>query len=432
MAKTSGDEAGTWLPTRQFRLVKLSSMAGSTVESYDFAVFGSIAALAFSKVFFPSLGPVAGSVASLAIFSSAFLARMVGGVFFGQFGDRLGRRRVLIATLILMGIGTLGVAFLPGAAAIGIMAPVLLLLLRLVQGFSLGGEYAGSILLVVENTAPSKRPAVVAWPLLGGTLGFVVASLVLLVVSLAMSEEAFLAWGWRISLLFGAVLILIGLFIRSRIEETKDFARFVRGEQPFRSPLRAVTRSHFAEIGMGVAMFTTPFAFNYIAASYLIAYARQQLHLEPTTVLIADTCSGVVYVLSVLLGVWVSMRVGVTRALLVFGAAEAVIALTLFPLVDLAPPFTYALGVALALSCSAFAAVPAWIIMIHAFPVGLRYTGSALTYNTAAVAGGAVTPLIAVWLHTAVGSEAIGLYLLLLVCLGTGLGWRLAGRATTA
>ena len=259
------------------RRVAFASCAGTTIEWYDFYIYGTAAALVFPKVFFPALGPAAGTVASFGTFAVAFFARPVGAVLFGHYGDRIGRKRTLIATLLLMGIATVLIGLVPGTATIGAAAPVLLVLLRFVQGFAVGGEWAGATLLAAEYAPKEKRGLYGVFPQLGAPIAFALSTATFLATGLILgdSDEAFLDYGWRIPFLASALLIGVGLYVRTSIAETPAFrAMEARGpvDRPARLPFVEVLRSQPREVLLASGSLVSLFAFFYTGTSYLTNY----------------------------------------------------------------------------------------------------------------------------------------------------------------
>lgn len=259
--------------------VALASFVGSTIEFYDFYVYGTAAALVFPAVFFPHLGPTMATIASLATFAAAFLSRPIGAVIFGHFGDRLGRKRSLLATLLIMGLSTVAVGLVPGAAAIGVAAPLILLVLRLLQGFALGGEWAGSALLSAEYAPTAKRGMYGMTTSLGGGAALVLTSLVFLGVNTTIGEKsaAFMTWGWRVPFLFSAALIIVALYVRLKIDETPVFAeeKACRATPP--APLADLFRFQRRHVVLAAGVVVGIFAYRYMASTFLMSYGSTQI-----------------------------------------------------------------------------------------------------------------------------------------------------------
>jgi MFS family permease len=265
-------------PAVPIRRVAIASCVGTTIEFYDFFIYGTAAALVFPTVFFPALGPAAGTVASFATFAVAFFARPVGAVIFGHYGDRIGRKRTLISTLLLMGIATVLIGLLPGADTIGVAAPIILVTLRFAQGFAVGGEWAGATLLTAEYAPAGKRGRYGMYPQLGPAIAFGLSSGTFLITGLAMgdSDGAFLAYGWRIPFLLSILLVGVGLYMRLQIEETPAFKATQASaptDAPRRLPFLEVLRSQPLQVLLAGGALTMQFAFFYMGTAYLTSYA---------------------------------------------------------------------------------------------------------------------------------------------------------------
>ncbi len=273
-------------PPTSIRKVALASFIGSTVEWYDFFVYGTAAALVFGQLFFPSANPLASTLAAFATFGVGFLFRPLGGAFFGHFGDKVGRKSMLVITLLVMGTATVLIGCLPTYDSIGILAPILLVLLRAIQGFSVGGEWAGGSLMVVEHAPPGQRGFYGAWPQVGPSAGTLLSAGVFAIFS-ALPEEQFLAWGWRMPFLLSAVVVLVGLFIRLRIAESPVFEQVKETHTEARTPIidvfRANARNIFLIMGMRLAINTT----YYGATVFALSYATEQLGIARSTMLTA-------------------------------------------------------------------------------------------------------------------------------------------------
>ncbi len=272
--------------TTSVRRVAIASCIGTTIEFYDFFIYGTAAALVFPTVFFPALGATAGTVASFATFAVAFIARPVGAMLFGHFGDRIGRKKTLISTLLLMGISTLLIGLLPGAATIGVAAPIILVLLRFGQGFAVGGEWAGATLLTAEYAPPGKRGLYAMFPQLGPAIAFVLSSSTFLITGAVLGDtnQAFLDYGWRIPFLFSIVLVGIGLYMRLAIEETPVFkaeqAERVaeqKNEAPRTLPFLDAWRFQTKEILLSAGALACLFAFFYMGTAFLTSYGTKTL-----------------------------------------------------------------------------------------------------------------------------------------------------------
>ncbi|AWK73566.1 MFS transporter [Rhodococcus sp. NPDC019627] len=399
------------------RKVAVASGIGTTIEFYDFFIYGTAAALVFPKVFFPALGSTAGTVASFATFAVAFVARPVGAMLFGHYGDRIGRKKTLVSTLILMGVSTFLIGLLPGAATIGVAAPILLVLLRFGQGFAVGGEWAGATLLTAEYAPPGKRGLYAMFPQLGPAVAFILSSATFLVTGAVFGDtnSTFLDYGWRIPFLFSAVLVGIGLYMRLAIEETPVFRAVQEADRadvaPRTLPLMDAWRYQTKEILLSAGALATLFAFFYMGTAFLTSYGTATLGFSRPFVLTVGIVSAVVFGLTIIVSALYSDRIGRRRVIMISCALAVVWALALFPLLDTGSPVAFAIGVMVTLAIFGVAYGPCGALLPEMFQTRYRYTGAGLGYNLAGVLGGAVPPLIAAPLASAYGSAAIGVML---------------------
>jgi MFS family permease len=325
--------------TVPIRRVAVASCVGTTIEFYDFFIYGTAAALVFPKVFFPALGPAAGTVASFATFAVAFAARPLGAIMFGHYGDRIGRKRTLISTLLLMGIATVLIGLLPGAATIGVAAPIILVVLRFAQGFAVGGEWAGATLLTAEYAPAAKRGLYGVFPQLGPAIAFGLSSATFLVTGLVMgdTDEAFLSYGWRIPFLLSILLVGVGLYVRLSIEETPAFRAAQAAaplDRPKRVPFLEAMRSQPREVLLSAGALTMLFAFFYMGTAYLTSYGTnpEGAALPRPVVLAIGVGAAVVFGITIAVAGVLSDRFGRRNVIMVSTAAGAVWALVLFPL----------------------------------------------------------------------------------------------------
>ena len=389
--------------------VALSSFAGSAIEYYDFFVYGTAAALVFPAVFFPNLGTTMATIASLGTFAAAFFARPVGAAVFGHFGDRLGRKKTLVATLLIMGISTVGVGLVPNTAAIGVAAPLILLTLRLLQGFAVGGEWAGSALLCAEHAPTAKRGAYGLFTQVGMGAGLVMANLVFLGVhSLGEKNAAFLDWGWRIPFLASAVLIFIGLYMRLNVPETPVFiddkARAATPKMPIADVLAAQRRRVILAAGCLVSVFMLA----YTTGTYLTNYADVHLGYSKNLILLVGVVGGLFAIASSAVSAYLCDVVG-RRRIILFGIAAGVPwSLAVVPLIDTRDPVLFGLAIVGAYAITGVSSGPTASFIPEIFATRYRYTGAALSYNIGAILGGAVPPVVAAALLASFGSFAIG------------------------
>lgn len=398
-------------PGKPMGRIAIASLVGTTVEFYDFFIFGTAAALVFSTTFFPALGPAAGTLAALATFGVAFVARPFGSILFGHFGDRVGRKATLVTTLLLMGVATFAIGLLPTAATIGTAAPILLVFLRLCQGLAVGGEWAGAVLLTAEHAPADKRGKFAMYPQLGPSLAFALASGTFLTTSLTMSEAQFLAYGWRIPFLGSALLVAVGLYVRFKIEETPAFTDVTTTKSTARVPLFEVAKQQPREVLLAAGSITMLFSFFYIGVTYLTAYGTKTLELPKSTVLSIGIVAGLAFAGTTILSALYSDRVGRRRMTGIANAVALVWSLALFPILDIGTPLAFAVGMSVTLGIVGVAYGPAGAHLPELFKARYRYTGAGVAYNLAGVLGGAVPPLVATYLVTTYGSYSIGIYL---------------------
>jgi metabolite-proton symporter len=417
-AKSSG--TGT-----SVRRVAVASCIGTTIEFYDFFIYGTAAALVFPTVFFPALGSTAGTVASFATFAVAFFARPVGAMLFGHYGDRIGRKKTLVSTLLLMGISTLLIGLLPSAETIGVAAPLILVLLRFAQGFAVGGEWAGATLLTAEYAPPGKRGLYAMFPQLGPAIAFILSSGTFLVTGAVLGDtnDAFLNWGWRVPFLFSIVLVGIGLYMRLAIEETPVFRanqaeRANQADQPAQKlPFADAWRYQSKEILLSAGALATLFAFFYLGTAFLTSYGTKTLGFSRPFVLSVGIASAVVFGAAIVVSALYSDRIGRRKVIMGSCVAALVWALALFPILDTGTPAAFVIGMFGTLAIFGVAYGPCGALLPEMFATRYRYTGAGLGYNLAGVLGGAIPPLIAAPLAASFGGIAIGVMLAALAVL---------------
>ncbi|GAA0492385.1 MFS transporter [Streptomyces stramineus] len=372
-----------------------ASMAGTAIEFYDFFVYGTAAALVLGPLYFPTVSPLLGTLAAFGTFGVGFVARPLGSVLFGHIGDRHGRRPVLIVSLLLTGVATVAVGFVPVYDSIGIAAPMLLLLLRFAQGLGLGGEWGGAVLLTTEHAPAHRRVLWSSFPQLGPPLGFLLANGITLVLSATLTDAQFLSWGWRVPFWFAGVLAAAGLLLRNRLPETPEFRELVARGAVARLPFAELARDHWRPVLLTAGALSVSYATYYTMSTWSLAYATDRLGVDRTVMLgcimAAIALSGVITPLFALLG----DRFG-RRPLCLAGCAVG--ALWTTPMIALLhtgrPPAILLgfLGGTLAFT-AVFAVIAAYLPELYAPRV--RCTGAAVGYNLAGVLGGAVTPLVA-------------------------------------
>lgn len=376
--------------------VALASCAGTTIEFYDFFIYGTAAALVFPTVFFPALGSAAATVASFATFAVAFAARPLGAVLFGHFGDRLGRKKTLISTLLLMGVATVLIGLLPSADTIGVAAPILLVALRFAQGVAVGGEWAGATLLAAEYAPANKRGLYGVFPQTGPAIAFALSSATFLTVNLFVGEtsSAFIEWGWRVPFLLSALLVLVGLYVRLKVEETPMFREAAAAPRTH-GPLVGAFRHQGREIALAAGALAMLFAFFYIGTAYLTAYGTTVMGLERADVLTLGILGAVVFGTTIVLSGVYSDRIGRKRVLLVSTALSVPWGLMLFPLLENGGTVAFATGLFVTLAIFGVSYGPAGALLPEMFRTEYRYTGAGMAYNLAGVIGGGTAPILA-------------------------------------
>ena len=398
-------------PTTPMRRVAIASCTGTTIEFYDFFIYGTAAALVFPKVFFPALGTAAGTVASFATFAVAFVARPLGAAIFGHFGDRIGRKKTLVSTLLLMGISTVLIGLLPGAATIGVAAPIALIALRIAQGLAVGGEWAGATLLATEYAPTGKRGLYAVFPQLGPSLAFALSNGTFLAVNVFVGEtsQAFLDYGWRIPFIASALLVLIGLYVRLKVEETPMFARqATQTRHTGAGPLLGVFKNQPSELLVAAGSLAMMFAFFYIGTAYLTSYGTATLGLSRTTVLSLGLLAATVFCAAIILSAIYSDRIGRRKMVLASCIVAIPGGLVLFPLLDTGSPLAFLAGLALALVIMGVSYGPAGALLPEMFHTEYRYTGAGMAYAIAGVIGGGTAPMLAAELTSRYGSTAVG------------------------
>lgn len=391
--------------SRQGRRALTSGMIGNSIEYYEFSIYGLASALVFPKLFFPNLSPTVGTFVSFATFAIAFVARPVGGLLFGHFGDKLGRKGSLITSLSMMGGATFLIGALPSASVIGVWAPVLLITLRVVQGLSVGGEYAGSVLMTLEHASPGRRGLLGALISSGLGWGTLVANLVFLVVS-QLPDNQFMSWGWRIPFLVSIVLVGICMFIRLRLDESPEFEAEVANEEPARAPLVSVLREHpKAVVAVTLSILGTGVLY-YIGSVYGVAYAKRT-GISKSAILTAIMAVNVVIIVGMPFFGWLGDRTNRRAVLLISFVGMAVTPWIWFPMLNTHNLVWMILGYCILFIPFAanYSALPA--TLAHAFPAKVRYTGMAIGINFGALMSSSMAPMVATLLQSKFGGWAI-------------------------
>jgi metabolite-proton symporter len=399
--------------------IAMTAAAGASIEWYDFFIYGTAAALVFPTLFFPaSLSPLVAQLAAFGTFAVGFVARPLGGVLFGHFGDIFGRKRALVIALIIMGIATTLVGMLPSYATGGVLAPCLLVLLRIVQGLAIGGQWGGAALLAIESAPANRQGYYGSFVQVGVPAGLLLANVVFLTVISLVAPADFQAWGWRIPFLLSFGLVGIGIFIQLRLEETAEFRKLAgelttrRASRIAHSPIIEVIRTHPKEIILAGGAFAANNTCFYVAITYAVAYGTATLHLSRDVMLgaVMIGSAGMVPVLIIfgrLSDHWNRRRVYMTGATL-----TGLWSLALFPLIETGSPLLIATSIAIELAVVSIMYGPQAALFAELFPVKVRYSGASLGYQFGAVVGGGFAPVIATALFDRFGSTfSIAIYL---------------------
>jgi MFS family permease len=398
-------------PYRKHRRILTASLVGTAVEFYDFYIYGTAAALVFGPLFFPSESPSAQLMLSFMSFGLAFFARPVGAIVFGHYGDRIGRKSTLVASLMLMGVSTLLIAFLPTYAMVGWVAPLLLCLLRFGQGFGLGGEWGGAALLAVENAPPGWRSRFGMFPQLGAPVGFVAANGLFLLLGLGLSDSDFADWGWRIPFLLSAVLVGLGLWVRLKIGETPAFADALAQEVPVAVPIGELFRHHLVVTLAGTFAVVACFAIFYLATSFALAHGTTALGYPKEQFLLIQLGAILFMAVGIIFAGYASDASSPHRVL-TWGCGATVLVGFLFgPALASGSWPVVGLGLATALFVMGLVYGPLGGWLTGLFPVRVRYTGASVAFNAGGILGGAMAPIVAQALAERGGTEMVGLYL---------------------
>jgi metabolite-proton symporter len=401
------------------RQVLFASLVGTTVEFFDFYIYATAAVLVFPHLFFPTSDPASSTLASLATFGIAFVARPVGSALFGHFGDRIGRKKTLVLALSTMGLSTFAIGALPGYQRIGIVAPLLLALCRFGQGIGLGGEWGGAVLLAVENAPPNKRAIYGMFPQLGAPLGFLLSGGTFLALSRWLSDEQFFAFGWRLPFLASAVLVLLGLYVRLTITETPVFQASIRVAEPVGIPLHVIFRHHKRALVGGILSCLATFVLFYLMTVFALSWATTALHYSRDHFLLIQLFGILFFAATIPISAVLAER---GRRPIMFGvtASIAIFGLFLKPLFA-AGPIGATVMMALGLSLMGITYGPLGTLVSELFPTRVRYTGSSFAFSMAGILGASLAPYAATWLAKNWGLEYVGYYLTAsaaITCLG--------------
>jgi metabolite-proton symporter len=389
--------------------VLFASLIGTTIEFFDFYIYATAAVLVFPALFFPKSDPASATLASLATFAIAFLARPIGSALFGHFGDRVGRKTTLVAALLTMGLSTVAIGALPTYDTIGVAAPLLLAICRFGQGLGLGGEWGGAVLLAVENAPPGKRAWYGMFPQLGAPIGFFFSGGVFLLLSETLTDRQFFSWGWRVPFLASAVLVLIGLYVRLTITETPVFRDTVHRQERVKVPMFEVFRRYPRMLLIGTMSSLATFVLFYLMTVFALAWGTTALGYSRETFLLMQLFGILFFALFIPISALFAER-GRRSTLLWVTVAIGAFGLVMAPMFEAGTAGAMT-AMAIGLSLMGMTYGPLGTVLSELFPTAVRYTGSSLTFNFAGIFGASLAPYIATWLAKTYGLQYVGYYL---------------------
>jgi metabolite-proton symporter len=405
--------------------IALASFIGTAIEFYDFYIYGMAAALVIGPVFFPGGNPTTQALSAFLTFAVAFLTRPLGAALFGHFGDRIGRKTTLVASLLVMGISTTLIGLLPGYDAIGAWAPILLCLLRFGQGIGLGGEWGGAALLATENAPVGKRGWYGMFPQLGPPVGFLLATGSFLLLANWLTEQEFKDWGWRLPFLASSVLVVIGLYVRLALAETPVFAKVLQQHQQVGMPLKALLKSHVAPLVLGALAMVVCYALFYISTVFSLSYGTTTLHI-PRQQFLGMLCVAVLFMAAATpLSAWAGDHYGRRPVLLVAGCGAFLSGYALEPMLNSGSPVIITAFLSLELFLMGATFAPMGALLPELFPSELRYTGAGTAYNLGGILGASFAPYIAQRLVAEGGLAWVGGYVSLAAAISLFAVWRM-------
>jgi metabolite-proton symporter len=392
------------------RTVLFASLIGTTIEFFDFYIFANAAVLVFPKLFFPASDPDAATLQSLATFALAFFARPIGSAVFGHYGDRIGRKATLVAALLTMGISTVAIGLLPTYQSAGILAPALLALCRFGQGFGLGGEWGGAVLLATENAPPGKQNWYGMFPQLGAPIGFILSAGIFLVLDGTLDDAQFLAWGWRVPFVASAALVLVGLYVRLRITETPAFRRVLENNERLKLPLVELFRAHGVRLVLGTFAAVATFLVFYLMTVFSLSWGTGHGWTRAEFLWLL-TGAMVFFGIAIPLSARLADRFDPRSVLMVAAALLVVFGFAFAPLLSGGSVASVFACLALGLLLMGLTYGPLGAALGALFPATVRYTGASFAFNFAGILGASLTPTIAKRLADSYGLPAVGWYL---------------------
>lgn len=388
-----------------------ASFIGTAVEWYDFFVYGNAAALIFGAKFFPSLSPLAGSLAAFSTFTVGFLARPLGGVFMGHFGDQIGRKSMLVASLMIMGVATFLIGLLPTYAQIGVWAPILLVALRFIQGLGIGGEWGGAVLIAVEHAPSHRRGFYGSFPQMGVPAGIILSNLVFLSLSKFLTREQFDSWGWRVPFLLSSALVAMGLYVRFQLGDSPMFKEVTQTRDYARIPIAELLRRHWRKVLLASLAFIASTTVGYIVLVYVLSYGTTTLGMSRNSVILMVLLASVLQLVMIPALSALSDRLGRRRVFMTGAIASAAWAVPFFMLLDTRDPWLMLLSLSVAVTFVSAMYGPQGAIAAELFPTLVRYSGASVACQISSILGGGLAPTVAVALFAATGNSlSIAIY----------------------
>jgi len=430
MIEASTEAKDSTLPQKKVSSARVLAAAtlGPTVEWYDFFIYGTAAALIFSQVFFPNSDPATGTLTAFAAFGAGFLMRPLGAVIIGHLGDKYGRRPMLVATILLMGGATVAIGLLPSYAAIGIWAPSLLVLLRLLQGLAVGGEWGGAALMAVEHAPPHRRSFYGSFPQAAVPAAYLISAAVFFVLQGALDRQALLAWGWRVPFLLSIVVVAIAVFVRSGVTESPEFA--AKSKKEGKAPLRQVLIKYPRTVALTIGATIVTSTDFYIGQVFLLSYATTKAGVSAPSMLLVTIIGSAVNAGMTFVAGYLADRIGNRMVCFVGLGGLALLAFPTYLIVNTGSFWAILAVRLLGNTCNAFAYAPFAALLAAAFSVKVRYTGVSLSYQAAAVLGGGFAPFIAQALLTATGTWMAVAGYSVAVCVISFVSLSLLGKAS--